>query len=356
MDLLKTSNKLRSIVTEEPLSAVAKLFDNDALDMRDLMSPYSSCSSIYNSLKDRVRARFLHCDDSTDNEWRLSFLKLNKLFVSSGSSGIRLKIYTKLSGHPIFQHYSHVLLAPTDTDRVEYLPPAVLLKLKNSPNKDIKVPAIALLQRGLHPDIVYALVNMNAELFLKDWDANSSFNSFWAFRELPKYFLGHPLMNLLARKAPVDLLDIWGTSVLLEYGLPRGVNREVYVLVSKLKPLPEPRRIKVVLGHIWSCVPFMKLLRTQPKETSLHPEVFLHALRLGLSPRSIHFIFITYHSCMLFDAEVIERLFNYKLEDKEMLEVLIAIKDKVEVNANTMALAPKNNRSEFSLSWLRQYC
>jgi hypothetical protein len=78
-------------------------------------------------------------------------------------------------------------------------------------------------------------------------------------------------------------------------------------------------------------------------------------MRLELSPQSIHTLFTVHRSSGTLSPEVIPRLFEYKLEDKEMLEVLVAIKDKAVFDASTMALAIEYNRSESIISWLRQY-
>lgn len=98
----------------------------------------------------------------------------------------------------MFQHYSHILLHSEKAIKVKKLPQVVKQKLKYDPGLFSTVPVIELLQRGLHPDLAYALVDSQPDRFLQRWSVNTEKSSLRFLRPLPGYILGHQIMKLIA--------------------------------------------------------------------------------------------------------------------------------------------------------------
>lgn len=178
------------------VSAVIDPIDLNSLDKDTLMSLKCCCRDLQSALKVHTQQKFLACDLTTNYQWRLSFLKLYKLYRKSRSTD--KTFYTQLSTHPVFQHYSHILLHSEKAIKVKKLPQVVKQKLKYDPGLFSTVPVIELLQRGLHPDLAYALVDSQPDRFLQRWSVNTEKSSLRFLRPLPGYILGHQIMKLIA--------------------------------------------------------------------------------------------------------------------------------------------------------------
>lgn len=360
VDVLKLIIIRRSQTKPEvPLLQFVLSLTNIGLHVLEHLNLYGCCVSLHSAYKDLVQTRYLSRDITAKSQWRLSFLKLYLLFKERNFNDMILHV--KLAEHPVFQHYSHILQSSNVTAKVKYLPSAVVPKLsrsfpKTSIEKNSKVPVLKLLQRNLHPDLAYAMVDRRPDVFLRKWKENTEESPFRDLWYVPRNVLSHPVIHLISLKVPIGIISIRDTSALIKSGLPRSVNEVLSLRLTEINP--SHWQIKRVLSCVWSAEAFTRLFLSLPPSLKISSWAFSHATTIGLSNDIIYLLFTRYKSSDMLSPVVLEWLLQ-NLEGKMLLEVLETIRFRVCLNDDTVsrciAIAQKHNHGEEVISWLKRY-